>query len=517
MTAAALDQLRRAFDDRWGGFGSAPKFPQPTTLGFVLRSAVRGRPDALEMLTVTLDRMADGGIYDHLGGGFARYATDAAWHVPHFEKMLYDNAQLAQLYTRAWQVTADDRYRTVAAETLDYLLREMRDPGGGFWSSQDADSEGVEGKFFTWTWDELAERVGEPVARCLGAVPEGNWEGTNVLWRPIAVDAVAADGGIDADELARAVEDGRRALLEAREERIRPGTDDKILTAWNAMAIAAFAEAGRAMGVAEYVDAAERCAAFVWHELRDGDGRLMRSWRAGVRGRPAFADDHALFASALLTLYETTFDVRWFDAARTLADDLLARFHDERTRRLLPDGDRRREPGDPAEGALRQRDPLRELGGGRGITAPRGAHGRGAIRGRRDRRAAVGSRRREPGPGCLRPRAPGAGPIPRPWSGGGDRRRSGRRGDRGLDPRGDEHPVPAQRGRGRGRTNGPRAVRPHRAAPRANTDRRTTGRLRLRAVRLPSPSDRGRRARGPAGGLTDSDRPRVSCTHAEAR
>jgi len=323
VTAEAIGSLRRSFDRRWGGFGGAPKFPQPMVLEFVLRQAIRGVADANEMLTLTLDRMADGGIYDQLGGGFARYSTDGAWQVPHFEKMLYDNAQLALLYTRAWQVTRNERYRRVATETLEYLLREMRGAEGGFWSSQDADSEGEEGKFFTWTWKELLELVGEPAAAALGATPEGNWEGTNVLRR-----APARDGVATADAPRDELDDARRRLFDARRARVHPGTDDKVLTAWNAMAIRAFAEAGRAFKVPEYVQAAVRCAEFVFGNLRDDSGRLLRSWRNGVGGVAGFADDHALLASACLTLYETTFDLRWFARARELADELLRLFHD---------------------------------------------------------------------------------------------------------------------------------------------------------------------------------------------
>jgi uncharacterized protein YyaL (SSP411 family) len=231
--------------------------------------------------------------------------------------MLYDNAQLALLYARAWQVTDRAAYRTVAARTLDFLLRELRHPEGGFWSSLDADSEGVEGRFYAWSWAELTDLVGAEVAGAFGATPSGNWEGTNVLWFP--------DGpGAQSDEL----DDARRVLFAAREGRVHPATDDKVLTAWNAMAIAAFAEAGRALEVPAYVEAAEACAGFLWERLRDGEGRLLRSWRDGVPGRRAFADDHALLASALLTLYETTFELRWFEAARSLADLLLERFAD---------------------------------------------------------------------------------------------------------------------------------------------------------------------------------------------
>jgi uncharacterized protein YyaL (SSP411 family) len=308
----AFVSLQRAFDAQWGGFGSAPKFPQPMVLEFVLRMAVRGMTDALEMVVLTLDRMAAGGMYDQLGGGFARYSTDRAWDVPHFEKMLYDNAQLASLYVRTWLVTRDDELRRVATRTLDYLLRDMQDPGGGFFSSQDADSEGVEGKFFAWGWDELVELVGEPAARAFGATPNGNWEGTNILRRP-----------------TDRIDEATRALFETREKRIHPGVDDKILTAWNALAIRAFAEAGRAFDEPSFVQAATNCAAFVWENLRDHRGRLLRSWRKDVAGPPGYADDYALFANALLTLYETTSDLRWFEAARALCDSLMELFADD--------------------------------------------------------------------------------------------------------------------------------------------------------------------------------------------
>jgi uncharacterized protein YyaL (SSP411 family) len=312
----ALANLRAAFDPTWGGFGGAPKFPQPMTLEFVLRMAVRGEDDATTILATTLDRMANGGIYDQLGGGFARYSTDATWLVPHFEKMLYDNAQLAQLYTRAWLLRRDERSRQVATETLRYLLREMRQPDGGFSSSQDADSEGVEGKFFSWSWEELVARVGEDVARTLGALPDGNWDGTNVLWRP---DQTADGVGLDR---------ARDVLFAEREGRVRPATDDKVLTAWNGMAIRSLAEAGRAFGEPAFTSAAIEAADFVLANLRGEDGRLLRSWRRGVPGGPGYADDHASLASALLALYARTGDVRWFDEARRLADELVRLFLD---------------------------------------------------------------------------------------------------------------------------------------------------------------------------------------------
>jgi uncharacterized protein YyaL (SSP411 family) len=314
ITTRALGYLRRSFDETWGGFGSAPKFPQPMTLEFVLRMTVRGVPDARSMLSTTLARMAAGGIYDQLGGGFARYATDRTWLVPHFEKMLYDNSQLAQLYTRAWQITGEPRFRRVATETLRYLLREMRLPGGGFSSSQDADSDGVEGRFFTWRWDELAGLVGEDAARAFGAAPEGNWEGTNVLRLP---ESEFGDQ-----------EEACRALFESRERRVRPATDDKVLTAWNAMTIQAFAEAGRVFGDNAFTAAAIGAADFILSNLRGADGRLLRSWREGVPGGPGYADDYALLASAMLSLFARTGDVRWFCEAEWLTDELVRLFHD---------------------------------------------------------------------------------------------------------------------------------------------------------------------------------------------
>jgi uncharacterized protein len=333
----AFSGLRQLFDARWGGFGGAPKFPQPMTLEFVLRAHLRGFEAALEMATTTLDRMADGGVYDQAGGGFHRYSTDGQWHVPHFEKMLYDNAQLARLYLRAWQVTGRVRYRRVAVETLDYLLREMRHPDGAFFSSQDADSEGVEGKFFVWSWEELlaaAEASGsspvpaEAVATFLGAVPEGNWEGTNVLWRPLPARRVAEEYGVAAEDVLARIDGVMARLQDLRRSRVPAATDDKVLAGWNALAISALAEAGRVLEETAYVEAAERAAEFVLSRLRRDDGRLLRSWREGRAGGPAYLDDHAYLASACLTLYETTFDLRWFREARALTGAILQLFAD---------------------------------------------------------------------------------------------------------------------------------------------------------------------------------------------
>jgi uncharacterized protein len=307
--------VKQAFDADLGGFGPAPKFPQPMTLEFLLRCHLRGYDGALDMVTVTLDRMARGGIYDQLGGGFHRYSTDRTWLVPHFEKMLYDNAQLATLYAHAWQVTGEESFARIARETLDYLLREMRHPDGGFYSAQDADSEGEEGKFFVWSWEELVGAAGEEAAEVLGATPDGNWEGRNILLQP--------------DPKWRVDGEARHRLWELREERVKPATDDKVLASWNGLAISALAVTGRALGESKYVDAAVAAADFVLSRLRSPEGRLLRAWREGRTSGPAYLDDHALMAAACLDLYETTFDVRWFEEARTLADEMLRLFTDD--------------------------------------------------------------------------------------------------------------------------------------------------------------------------------------------
>jgi uncharacterized protein len=324
----AFEGLRQAFDATWGGFGQAPKFPQPMTLEFLLRCHLRGFEGALGMAELTLDRMAAGGIFDQLGGGFHRYSTDGRWLVPHFEKMLYDNAQLLRVYTHAWQLTGAERHRRVAARTADYLLRELRHPDGGFFSSQDADSEGVEGKFFVWSFDELAGIGGVPVARWFGATPRGNWEGTNVLWTPRPAGAVAEESGVSVEDLQAQVEAALPRLLEARGARVPPATDDKVLAAWNGLAISALAEAGRAFGEPRYLEAAAAAAEFVLGALRGPGGRLLRAWREGRQGGPGYLDDYACMAEACLTLYETSFELRWLREARRLADAMVELFAD---------------------------------------------------------------------------------------------------------------------------------------------------------------------------------------------
>jgi uncharacterized protein YyaL (SSP411 family) len=346
---AAADVLARAFDPRWGGFGTAPKFPQPMVLEWLLRQHAHGRANALDMVTVTLDRMSSGGIHDHVGGGFARYSTDARWHVPHFEKMLYDNAQLLQVYAHTWLVTGNPRYRTVAERTAGYLMRDLQQPDGGFSSSQDADSEGVEGRFYVWSTDELISLVGAPVADALGATDVGNWEGTNVLWRPEAVEEVAGVHAMSPVELEGNVEQALGILRARRSDRQPPATDDKVITAWNGLAIRSLAIAGRSFDDPSLVAAAARCAVFVWNALRD-HGRLMRSWRAGRVGPVGgFLDDHALLGLGFLALYEATGGSEWFVRARALAEEILRMF-------VGPEGDIYQTSDDAERLVFRPRD-----------------------------------------------------------------------------------------------------------------------------------------------------------------
>ncbi|MBI4592674.1 MAG: thioredoxin domain-containing protein, partial [Candidatus Rokubacteria bacterium] len=307
------------FDEREGGLGGAPKFPQPMLWDFVLRFWKRGgNPLARDMVTTTLTRMARGGMYDQLGGGFHRYAVDAHWLVPHFEKMLYDNGQLASLYLHAWLAFGDPEYRRVAEETLDYVLREMTDPAGGFYSAQDADSEGEEGKFFVWTADEIRGGLGggaDAALRYWGVDRGSNFEGKSILWVP---------GEPAAERIAAA----RRALFEVRERRVHPGRDDKVLAAWNGLACRAFAQAGRALGRADYIAAARKNVDFVLGAMR-AEGRLLRTWKAGQARLKGYLEDYSMTAAALLDVYEATFDRRWLEEARQLADAMLELFFDD--------------------------------------------------------------------------------------------------------------------------------------------------------------------------------------------
>jgi uncharacterized protein YyaL (SSP411 family) len=316
--AAAYDLVEASFDSVHGGFGAAPKFPQQPLLEFLLRAHEEPwAPAAARMLTRTLEEMSDGGIHDQLGGGFARYSVDARWLVPHFEKMLYDNAQLARLYLWAGIELGRDDFVGVARSTLDYMARDLRHVGGGFFSSEDADSEGVEGKFYVWSPDEIRAVLGdeaEDFIRYFGATEAGNFEGANIL------HVVGEERPADLDRL-------RTALLEARGRRVRPGLDDKVIAAWNGLAIRALAEAGAALDDDRYLQLARDAAVFVFDELVV-DGSLMRSWREGKVSVPAFLDDHASMAVALFTLYSATGETSWFERALHLTH-LLDRFASE--------------------------------------------------------------------------------------------------------------------------------------------------------------------------------------------
>ncbi|MBA2278059.1 MAG: thioredoxin domain-containing protein, partial [Chloroflexia bacterium] len=329
----AFQGLQRAFDDEHGGFGGAPKFPQPAVLGFLLRVWRRtGNAEAAAMVRHTLDQMAAGGIYDHLGGGFARYAVDAAWLVPHFEKMLYDNAQLVRVYVDAWRAFGDERYRAVAEETCAYVLREMTGPDGGFYSAQDADSEGEEGKFYVWTPEEIDAALppdgADLVKLHFGVTAAGNFEGKTILSRVRDVEELSDATGLSGEEIESALTRAQERLLAVRKERVPPGTDDKVLTSWNGLMIGALAEAGRAFDRADLIAAAARNATFLLTTLRP-DGRLLRSYRAGVAKIPAFLEDYAFLADGLLALYRATLETRWLDEARALVGEITARFGHE--------------------------------------------------------------------------------------------------------------------------------------------------------------------------------------------
>jgi len=329
MPGEAVERLLMAADVERGGFGGAPKFPPASALELLL---ARGEREQVEK---TLDAMLAGGIYDQIGGGFARYSVDAAWQVPHFEKMLYDNALLARAYLHGWQALGHERYRRACEETLDWALREMRGPEGGFYSALDADSEGEEGRFYVWTPDEIRGVLSpaEPddpncinfstqqidkLMQSYGVSEGGNFEGRNILHLA---------GGVDADR-PEALAEMRRALYEARAKRIWPGLDDKRLASWNALTIAALAEAGAALERDDYLDAARGCAEFIWDQMRDSSGNLLRTYKDGRAHLNAYLEDHAYLLEALLTLYEATFEPHWFERAKSLADTMIARFGD---------------------------------------------------------------------------------------------------------------------------------------------------------------------------------------------
>jgi len=330
LLSRAVAALAAEHDDREGGFGHAPKFPQPMTLEVLLRAHRHGDGRALPMAERTLVKMARGGIYDQLGGGFHRYSTDGRWLVPHFEKMLYDNAQLARIYADAHRATGDPFYLRIATETLRYVQREMTSPEGGFYSSQDADSEGEEGKFFVWSADEVVALLGDDAPafmRAYDVTASGNFEGHTILNLPREIDAVARELGLEEDALQGILARGRAMLFEARERRVKPGRDEKIITAWNGLMLRAFATAAATGEDASFMATAQASATFLLANLRR-DGRLLRTYKDGAAKLNGYLEDYAFLADGLLALYEAGGGSRWLHEARSLADTMIAHFAD---------------------------------------------------------------------------------------------------------------------------------------------------------------------------------------------
>jgi uncharacterized protein YyaL (SSP411 family) len=326
--------LHQRFDHDKGGFGQAPKFPPSMTIEFLLRMRLqRGDGLALHMAEYTLKMMAYGGMYDQLGGGFARYSTDNEWLVPHFEKMLYDNALLARVYLHAWQVTGKPLYKRIVEETLDFVVRELRQESGGFYSSYDADSEGEEGKFYVWTAVEIQQLLddeAELFMRYYDVSEGGNWEGNNILNMKFEPEEVAESLGLGVAEMEQRLAAAKTKLYAVRAQRVWPGLDDKVLTAWNGLMLAAFAEAGRVLKRPDYTAVATQNAQFVYETMRAENGRLLRTWKAGTSAKyNAYLEDYAYLADGLLALYQNNFDEQWFVWARELTEMMLDHFSDE--------------------------------------------------------------------------------------------------------------------------------------------------------------------------------------------
>lgn len=329
----STEKLKQAFDFTNGGFGSAPKFPHGMNLQHLIRVWHRTQQDGvLEMVRLNLDKMAAGGIYDHLAGGFARYSVDARWLVPHFEKMLYDNATLTNAYLDGYLAAGDESYATVARDTLDYVLNYLTDEQGGFHSTEDADSEGVEGKFYVWSPDEiksiLGDELGDKFCLVYDVTNGGNFEGESILNLPKSMEKCAAENGWEATELAAELKEARKRLLEVRDKRIRPGKDDKILVNWNGLMIDAMARGGCILHEPRFVEAAGRAADFILTKMRDEDGRLLHCYREGRARFQAYLDDYACLANGLVSLYEATFEERWIDQAVALVETIRAKFVD---------------------------------------------------------------------------------------------------------------------------------------------------------------------------------------------
>jgi uncharacterized protein YyaL (SSP411 family) len=337
----ALDEMAESFDAEHGGFGTAPKFPSPHNLGFLLRYWKRtDDPGALGIVEKTLDEMRNGGVYDHLGGGFHRYSTDREWRIPHFEKMLYDQALLTIAYTETYLATGNEAYALTTRQTLEYLLRDMRDERGGFYSAEDADSEGEEGKFYVWTEDEVRNLLEEAEAEAFVAVygiesggnyleeATGRHTGSNILYREGSLKKTALKLGAGEDELRGVLETAKEKLFRHRQGRVHPHRDDKVLTDWNGLAIAALAKAGRALDEPRYTEAAEEAAAFILSEMRTEEGRLLHRYREGEAKVDAYTDDYAFVVWGLLELYESTFEPEYLKEAIALNEELIKHFWD---------------------------------------------------------------------------------------------------------------------------------------------------------------------------------------------
>jgi len=330
---AAFVGITRGYDPVNGGFGGAPKFPPAMTLEFLLRTFVRtGNADALEMVRTTTTKMAYGGMYDQLGGGFHRYSTDAKWLVPHFEKMLYDNALLSRVYLHYYQVSQDELARETTKGILDYVIREMTNDEGGFYSTQDADSEGHEGKFFVWDIAEIKSVLGEKEANFFCAAYDitdsGNFEGENIPNIKHSLKVVAEKAGVTLDELNASLSQSKRKLFEVREQRIKPDRDEKVITAWNGLMLASFAEAGVVLDRPDYLDIARKNARFILSKLQR-DGFLLRTYKDGVAKFNAYLEDYAFLIEGLTTLFETSGEIEWLNAALSLTDRMVEEFWDE--------------------------------------------------------------------------------------------------------------------------------------------------------------------------------------------
>ncbi len=329
LLSKAGGKLFATYDWAHGGWGSAPKFPQPMALDFLLRRYVSGDAGALKVVVHALKAMAQGGMYDVIGGGFSRYSTDNDWLVPHFEKMLYDNAQLAQVYLHAWQISKEPIFRKVVEQTLDFVKNEMLDQQGGFYSSLDADSEGVEGKFYVWTLDEIRKVINEKddlLETAYGIKPSGNWEGKTILRRAVSDSDLAIQFQMSIADVQSRLVERQAQLLAERNRRIRPGTDDKVLTFWNGLMLSTFAEAARVLDNEEYLHIAQTNANFILTSLRV-EGKLRRAWRNGRVSNEVFLEDYAALILGLIELYQTDFDNHWYAEACKLTEEMINQFN----------------------------------------------------------------------------------------------------------------------------------------------------------------------------------------------